>query len=149
MSRLPADIALIDQEGLQRLGRVDLVIAGWPCQGHSRAGSGLGLQDPRSALFWELLRLLRWWQCTQVTPVAYIFENVPPLGLVSAQIQDDAQEVCLHLGDPVTVDAAALGSYAHRLRWKWTNLATAPGISAALSLIARPVGRLVDHILNA
>ena len=90
MSRLPADIALIGQEDLQRLGRVDLVMAGWPCQGHSRAGLGLGLQDPRSALFWELLRLLKWWQRTQVTPVAYILENVPPLGSVSAQVQDDA-----------------------------------------------------------
>ena len=149
MSRLPADIALIGQEDLQRLGRVDLVVAGWPCQGHSRAGLGLGLQDPRSALFWELLRLLKWWQRTQVTPVAYILENVPPLGSVSAQVQADAQEVCLHLGEPVTVDAAALGSYAHRLRWKWTNLAAAPGISMALRLITRPVGRCVDHILDA
>ena len=54
MSRLPADIALISEEDLQRLDRVDLVIAGWPCQGHSPAGLGQGLQDPRSSLFWEL-----------------------------------------------------------------------------------------------
>ena len=73
--------------------------------------------------------------------MAYIFENVPPLDLVSAQVQDDAQEVCLHLREPMTVNAAALGSYAHRLRWKWTNLVAVLGISAALSLIARPVGR--------
>src|SRR6478672_6117109 len=70
MSCLPADIALISEEDLQRLGRVDLVIAGWPCQGHSRAGLGQGLQHSRSALFWELLQLLRWWQHTQVTLVA-------------------------------------------------------------------------------
>ncbi len=148
MSRLPSDIALIGEEDLLRLGRVDLVIAGWPCQGHSRAGLGQGLQDPRSTLFWELLRLLRWWQRTQVTPVAYIFENVPPLGMVSARVQEDAQEVCRHLGEPVAVDAAALGSYAHRFRWKWTNLATAHGISAALEQVTRPEGRHVDHILN-
>ena len=148
MSRLPADIALIGEENLERLGRVDLVIAGWPCQGHSRAGSGQGLQDPRSALFWELLRLLRWWQRVQVTPVAYIFENVPPLGVINVQLQDAAAEVCLHLGEPVLVDAAALGSYAHRLRWKWTNLASATGISAALGQFRRPEGRHVDHILD-
>ena len=90
MSRLPGDISLIGEEDLQRLGRVDLVMAGWPCQGHSRAGLGRGLQDPRSGLFWELLRLLRWWQRMQATPVGYILENVPPLGTVDPQVQADA-----------------------------------------------------------
>ena len=46
MSQLPSDIALIGEEDLRRLERVDLVMAGWPCQGHSRAGMGHGLQDP-------------------------------------------------------------------------------------------------------
>ena len=148
MSRLPGDISLIGEEDLQRLGRVDLVMAGWPCQGHSRAGLEKGLQDPRSGLFWELLRLLRWWQRMQATPVGYILENVPPLGIVDPQVQADAQLVCRYLGKPVAVDAAALGSYAHRLRWKWTNLANASGISAALHQLARPAGRHVDHILD-
>ena len=49
---------------------------------------------------------------------------------------------------PVVVDAAALGSYVHRLRWKGTNLASASGISAALYQLARPTGRHVDHILD-
>ena len=35
MSQLPQDIALIGEDDLHRLGRVDLMIAGWPCQGHS------------------------------------------------------------------------------------------------------------------
>jgi hypothetical protein len=47
--------------------------------------------------------------------VAYIFENVPPLGVVSAHVHESARVVCQHLGEPVVVDAAALGSYAHRL----------------------------------
>ena len=38
MSQLPSNIALIGEEDLRKLGRVDLVRAGWPCQGHSRAG---------------------------------------------------------------------------------------------------------------
>ena len=33
MSQLPGDISLIGEEDLQGLGRVDLVMAGWPCQG--------------------------------------------------------------------------------------------------------------------
>ena len=63
MSQLPHDITLIGEDDLHKLGRVDLVIAGWHWQGHSRVGLGKGLQDPRSELFWELLRLLHWWQC--------------------------------------------------------------------------------------
>ena len=84
----------------------------------------------------------------QATPVGYILENVPPLGTVDPQIQADAQLVCRYLGKPVAVDAVALGSYAHRLRWKWTNLASASGISATLHQLARPAGRHVDHILD-
>ena len=42
------------------------------------------------------------------------------------------------------VDAVALDSYAQRLRWKWTNLARAPRISAALRLYARPKKRHVN-----
>ena len=86
------------------------------CQGHSRAGLGQGLQDPRSGLFWELLQLLQWWQCNQATPIAYISDNVPPMGIMSAQVQNDAQVVCQHLGKPIVVDDATLGSYAHQLR---------------------------------
>ena len=90
MSRLPDDISLIGEEDLQRLDRVDLVMAGWPCQEHSRAGLEKGLQDPRSGLFWELLRLLRWWQRMQATTIGYILENVPPLGIVDPRVQADA-----------------------------------------------------------
>jgi len=36
--KLPRDVTLISEDDLRRLGHVDLVIAGWPCQGHSRGG---------------------------------------------------------------------------------------------------------------
>jgi hypothetical protein len=36
-SRLPRDVTLISEDDLRHLGPVDMVIAGWPCQGHSRA----------------------------------------------------------------------------------------------------------------
>ena len=48
----------------------------------------------------------------------------------------------------MAVDVAALGSYVHPLRWKWTNLASASGISATLYQLARPTGRHVDHVLD-
>jgi hypothetical protein len=39
-SSLPRDVTLISEADLRHLGPVDMVIAGWPCQGHSRAGAG-------------------------------------------------------------------------------------------------------------
>jgi len=52
---LPSDIALLGAQDLARVGPINLVIAGWPCQGHTRAGRGEGLRDPRSCMFWEML----------------------------------------------------------------------------------------------
>ena len=109
---------------------------------------GQGLQDLRSGLFWELLRLLHWRQCEQSTQVGYVLENVPPLGQVGPQIQEDAQVVCRYLGSAMLVDAAALGSNVHRLRWMWTNLASTQGVSAALQQLVRLTGRYVDDILD-
>ncbi len=56
---LPLDINLLGAQNLARIGPINLVIAGWPCQGHTRAGRGEGLRDPRSRMFWEMLRVLR------------------------------------------------------------------------------------------
>ncbi len=41
-----------------RISPIDLVIARWPCQGHTWAGRGEGLCDLRSHMFWEMLRVL-------------------------------------------------------------------------------------------
>ena len=59
MSRLPKDIALIGEEDLQRLDRVHLVYPTKMALPKAFLGSlGKALQDPRSELFLELLRLL-------------------------------------------------------------------------------------------
>ena len=112
-SRLPRDVTLISEADLRHLGRVDMVIAGWPCQGHSRAGAGGGLDDPRSSLFWDLIRLMQWWYSHQSSPLGYIFENVPMLGDSRDKVLEGDHFVRQHLGNPVFVDAASIGSYAH------------------------------------
>lgn len=38
--KLSHHVALNSEDDLRRLGHVDLVIVGWPCQGHSEAGTG-------------------------------------------------------------------------------------------------------------
>ena len=112
--------------------------------------SRIGEKAPRSSLRFILgaLEALAVVARMQATPVGYILENVPPLGTVDPQVQADAQLVCRYLGKPVAVDTAALGSYAHQLCWKWTNLASASRILAALHQLARPAGRHVDDILD-
>ena len=50
-ARLLRDVTLISEANLRRLGPVDLVIAGWPCQGHSCTRAGQGLEDPISSIF--------------------------------------------------------------------------------------------------
>lgn len=59
------------------LAPVDIICAGFPCQGLSVAGRRLGLRDPRSALFWECARIVQ-----ALRPRWVILENVP--GLLSS-----------------------------------------------------------------
>lgn len=47
-STLIGDIALFSPEDIHCVGHVDLVTAGWPCQGISMAGNQNGLKDTRS-----------------------------------------------------------------------------------------------------
>ena len=70
--QLPQDVTMISDEDLRRLGHVDLIIAGWPCQGHSRAGTGQGLDDPRSSLFADLMRLTQWWFTHQFVDLKFL-----------------------------------------------------------------------------
>ena len=116
------DVTLISEADLQHLDLVDIVIAGWSCQGHSRVRPGWGLEDPRSILFWDLIRLMQWWFAHQPSPPRYIFENVLLLGDSPDKVLEGQHCVCQYLGDPIIVDAANLGSYAHWPRWIWTTL---------------------------
>ena len=50
---------------------VDLILAGSPCQGFSFAGKQLAFDDPRSALFFEFIRLLK-----AIKPKYFLLENV-------------------------------------------------------------------------
>ena len=50
------DICNLDPKDYQD---VDLIFAGSPCQGFSFAGKQLAFDDPRSALFFEFVRLLK------------------------------------------------------------------------------------------
>lgn len=50
-AHIPHDITLINEEDLWRLGPVNLVIAEWPCLGHSCVGATQGFEIPMSSIF--------------------------------------------------------------------------------------------------
>ena len=145
---LPSDIGLLGAQDLARFGPIDLVIAGWPCQGHTRAGRGEGLHDPRSHMFWEMLRILRHLQLHQVRAPAYILENVPMLGDTRAHVVASAHDVRSWIGSAVLLDAARVGSRAHRPRLWWTNLLPREVLRRAYELVHRDPSLMVDGILD-
>jgi len=60
-----------DITGSDFIRDIDLIVAGSPCQGFSFAGKQLAFDDPRSALFFEFVRLLK-----EVKPKYFLLENV-------------------------------------------------------------------------
>jgi len=146
--QLPTNISLLGAQDLTRVGEINLVIAGWPCQGHSTAVQGGGLQDHRSAMFWEMIRVIKHLQDNQVHPPAYILENVPLFGDARSRIVASMHQVRQWLGPAVLLDAPSVGSRAHHPRLWWTNLAPPEVLKAAYSRMVRPEGLIVDDILD-
>ena len=92
------------------LEKIDLLLGGSPCQGFSFAGKQLNFNDPRSALFFEFVRLLK-----ETNPKYFLLENVR----MKKEYQDVITE---HLGvDPITINSA-LVSAQNRVRLYWTNI---------------------------
>ena len=98
--------------GIQ-LPKIDLILAGSPCQGFSFAGKQLAFDDPRSALFFEFLRVLE--ECRRYNPnVKFLLENV--------RMKQEHQDVISdYLGvQPVAINSS-LVSGQNRYRLYWCN----------------------------
>ena len=91
---------------------------------------------------------MHWWFFHQPSLPRYIFENVPLLGDSRDKVSESKHYVCQHLGEPVFVDAASIGSYAQRPRWIWTNLASSFSLAATFSAVPPPLYQKVDDILD-
>ena len=68
------DVSDICHASAKNLEPVDLICAGFPCQGISVAGKRSGLEDSRSGLWFELLRV-----CGEVRPRFIVLENSPAI----------------------------------------------------------------------
>jgi len=92
------------------LPQIDLLIGGSPCQGFSFAGKQLNFDDPRSALFFEYVRLLK-----ECKPKYFMLENV-------RMKQDYKNIINKYLNcHPIEIDSA-LVSAQRRKRLYWTNI---------------------------
>jgi len=66
------DIELLDGHELH--GKIDIILAGFPCQNISTAGNGDGLEGEQSRLFFEVARLVG-----EIKPTYVFIENVSSL----------------------------------------------------------------------
>ena len=119
---LPHDVSAITEQHITTLEPVDMVVAGFPCQGFSSAATKpLGLRDTRTALFYtctEIVRLIY----RNHGPCIWLFENVDATDHRDPQVAQEYNHVVKGiLGQGVAFDAVAVGSYAHRNRRFWTN----------------------------
>jgi hypothetical protein len=151
---LPQDVYDITQQHMSRLphGPSDqwIIVAGWECQDLSPAGNNRGLQGPRSRTFYPLVQVLQWAQQLCALRPAHFIENAALEHNFTdpAMAREALREVESVLGRPVTLDAARVGSYAHRLRSYWTNLAPTPSMQTVLDKVEREPDRTIADILH-
>lgn len=92
------------------LPKIDLLIGGSPCQGFSFAGKQLNFDDPRSALFFEYVRLLK-----ECKPKYFLLENV--------KMKKEYENIISDLlgVKPIKINSS-LVSAQNRVRLYWTNI---------------------------
>lgn len=99
---------------LEELPKIDLLIGGSPCQGFSFAGKQLAFDDPRSILFFEYVKALKFLR--EKNPnIKFLLENVKMkkeyLDIISDQLGVQ----------PIFINSA-LVSAQNRQRYYWTNI---------------------------
>ena len=68
------DITEVSDESIRRIGRVDIICGGFPCQAFSIAGNRRGFEDTRGTLFFEIARF-----ASILRPKYLLLENVKGL----------------------------------------------------------------------
>ena len=110
------------EEVIEKVGRVDVVSGGFPCQDLSYAGTGEGLKGKRSGLWSEMFRIIR-----EVKPRYVLVENVSALlgrglGVVLgdlASVGYDAEWECIpasFIGAPHQRDRVWIVAYPNSQR---------------------------------
>lgn len=107
------DGILYTENGEYDVGKIDLILAGSPCQGFSTAGKQLAFSDPRSKLYFEFERILD--EVKQENDgVLFLLENVK-----MSKTHEDV--ITQRLGVPPIAINSNLVSAQNRQRLYWTN----------------------------
>ncbi len=100
------DVTKITEDDIKKLGQIDLVVFGSPCQGLSVAGARKGLDDERSNLFYDAIRVIEYAKRHCGTRFA-LLENVP--GAFSSNKGADFTEVVKHMAGLSDIDTPTNG----------------------------------------
>mgnify|MGYP000131307446 CR=1 FL=1 len=93
------------------LPKIDLLVAGFPCQAFSSSGKRLNFDDPRGMLFFEVVRLLE-----ELQPTYFLLENVASMKKAIRHYIDEL------IGYKSIEINSALVSAQNRNRLYWTNI---------------------------
>ena len=97
-----------------KLPKIDMILAGSPCQGFSVAGSRLAFDDPRSRLFFDFSDIIERYKKKNAS-MLFMLENVVMKEELRRIISDK-------LGcEPIMINSS-LVSAQHRKRLYWTNI---------------------------
>lgn len=92
------------------LPKINIFLAGFPCQAWSLGGKKQGTDDPRGSLFWDMVRLLK-----ETSPKYFLIENV-------RMKQEHEDFVSEHIGVKPVMLNSSLFSAQNRVRNYWTNI---------------------------
>lgn len=104
------DGILYTEYNQHNIGKIDLLIGGFPCQDFSFAGKGLNFDGDRGKLFFEVVRILK-----EVNPTYFLFENV--------KMKKEYEHYISNLikVSPILINSS-LVSAQNRQRLYWTNI---------------------------
>lgn len=109
------DVNNLTEEELRKLPKIDLLLAGSPCQGFSRNGRGLNFEDPRSKLFFKFIDVLNWLKENNNKEIKFILENV--------EMKKEWEKVIdEYTGESAIKINSSLVSAQKRPRLYWTNI---------------------------
>jgi DNA-cytosine methyltransferase len=109
------DVNDLTEEVLKGYPKIDLILAGSPCQGFSRNGKGLNFDDPRSKLFFKFIEVLNWIKEHNNPNVLFLLENV--------EMKKEWEKVIdEYTGTEAMKINSTLVSAQKRPRLYWTNI---------------------------
>ena len=107
--RISGDITKIDASDIPKF---DVLLAGFPCQAFSSAGTRKGFRDTRGTLFFDIERIIK-----HHMPSAFILENVEVL------IKHDLQNKADSIGKTLNIILNNLRKCGYKVNWELLNSA--------------------------